>query len=315
MLTSLARLAILQTNGTGIELVIYVCVLPSDVSAMSTTDSAAGNRARRNSRLVVALAVLAFVIYACTVFALPQVRNSSSDCERSGAAAAISNIMYGTAARQPPFGHLSIILWIASMESLSQTLEQAQIPGVGLPATPSGTFYADDSRRQRHRISVGRHRGVSIVWDSRLGAATDDAAVDGALGGGVPVAVSQCGLRRRCHPVFYRADRHAVHQLGVGTAMGGSDRGRRRPLFLAGQRAAAVSHPAHAGRCASGATRNRNARCRAARAPGGDFRFNCSGSWQHAAPDRRHRARRPGARLKTIAARRNGCGRSLADLP
>ena len=37
---------------------MYGVVLPSDVSAMSTTDSAAGNQARRNSRLVVVLAVL-----------------------------------------------------------------------------------------------------------------------------------------------------------------------------------------------------------------------------------------------------------------
>ena len=120
---------------------MYDVVLPSDVSAVSATDSAAGNQARRNSMLVVALAVLAFVIYACTVFILPQVRNSTSDCERSGAAAAISNIMYGT-----PLGSLYSGTYGYFMdhinESLSQTLEQAQIPGVGLPATPSGTFHA-----------------------------------------------------------------------------------------------------------------------------------------------------------------------------
>jgi hypothetical protein len=70
-------------------------MLLSDVSAMSTTDAVAGNQARRSSRLAVALAVLTFAIYACTVFTLPQVRNSLACCESSGIAAGISNIMYG----------------------------------------------------------------------------------------------------------------------------------------------------------------------------------------------------------------------------
>src|ERR1700738_877359 len=71
-------------------------VLPGGVSAPSTTDGVAGNHAGRNSIFVVALAVLAFAIYACTVLTLPQVRNSLACCESSGVAAAISNIMYGT---------------------------------------------------------------------------------------------------------------------------------------------------------------------------------------------------------------------------
>jgi hypothetical protein len=114
-------------------------VLPGGVSAPSTAGGA--NQARRNSMLVAALAVLAFAIYACTVLTLPQVRNSLYLCERSGVAAAISNIMYGT----PPgslysgtFGYFTDRI----DEPLRKTLEQSQIPGTGLPATPSGTLYA-----------------------------------------------------------------------------------------------------------------------------------------------------------------------------
>src|SRR3984957_1689688 len=120
---------------------MYGVVLPSDVAAMSTTGGAGGNQSRRNSKRVVALAVFAFVIYACTVLTLPQVRNSLSFCEQSGVAAAISNIMYGT----PPGSlYSSTFSYFADRmnEPLRQTLEQSQIPGAGLPATPSGTFSA-----------------------------------------------------------------------------------------------------------------------------------------------------------------------------
>jgi hypothetical protein len=116
-------------------------MLPGDVSVMSTTDGVAGNQARRNSRLVVALAVLAFAIYACAIFTLPHVRNSRACCESSGIAAAISNIMYGTPLGSLYSGTFSYFNDRID-EPLSQTLEQAQIPGAGLPATPSGTLYA-----------------------------------------------------------------------------------------------------------------------------------------------------------------------------
>jgi hypothetical protein len=116
-------------------------MLPSDVSAMSTTDGVAGNQAHRNSWSVVALAVLAFAIYACTVFTLPHVRNSRACCESSGIAAAISNIMYGTPLGSLYSGTFSYFNDRID-EPLSQSLEQAQIPGAGLPATPSGTLYA-----------------------------------------------------------------------------------------------------------------------------------------------------------------------------
>jgi hypothetical protein len=120
---------------------MYGVAVQSDVSATNTTDGAAGNQARRNSMLVVALALLSFVIYACTVLTLPQVRNTLACCESSGVAAAISNIMYGT-----PLGSLysGTFDYFNDRfdEPLSQTLERAQISGAGLPATPSGTLYA-----------------------------------------------------------------------------------------------------------------------------------------------------------------------------
>jgi hypothetical protein len=119
---------------------MYGVVSLSDVSTMSSTVGVAGNQARRSSRLAVALAVLAFVIYACAVFTLPHVRNSLACCESSGIAAAISNIMYGA----PP-GNLysgTFKYFDDRIDApLSQTLEQAQIPGAGLPAMPSGTLY------------------------------------------------------------------------------------------------------------------------------------------------------------------------------
>src|SRR4029077_3339168 len=112
-------------------------VLLSDVSA----DGVGSNQARRRSRLAVALAFLAFVIYACTVFTLPHVRNSLSCCEQSGVAAAISNIMHGAPLGSVYSGTFSYLIGRID-EPLSQTLEQAQGPGAGLPTTPSGTLYA-----------------------------------------------------------------------------------------------------------------------------------------------------------------------------
>jgi hypothetical protein len=114
--------------------------LLSDVSAMSATDGVAGNQARRNAMFAVAPAFLAFAIYACAVFTLPQVRNSLACCESSGIAAAISNIKYGTplgSLYSGTFSYFNDRIY----EPLAQALEQAQIPGAGLPATPSGTLY------------------------------------------------------------------------------------------------------------------------------------------------------------------------------
>src|SRR5580704_17946228 len=115
--------------------------LLSDVSAMSANDGVAGNQARRNSMFAVAPALLAFAIYACAVFTLPQVRNSLACCESSGIAAAISNIKYGT-----PLGSLysGVFSYFDDriQEPLSLALQQAQRPETGLPATPPGALYA-----------------------------------------------------------------------------------------------------------------------------------------------------------------------------
>jgi len=120
---------------------MYDVGLLGNIPALSTSDGAAGDQVRRNTSLVVALAVLAFVIYACAVFILPQVRNTLACCESSGLAAAISNIMYGA-----PLGSLYSDTFSyfndRVYEPLSQVLEQAQRPGAGLPATPSGELYA-----------------------------------------------------------------------------------------------------------------------------------------------------------------------------
>jgi hypothetical protein len=119
---------------------MYEGVSPGGVSALSTTDGVAGNQAVRSSMFAVALAVLSFLIYACTVLTLPHVRNSLACCESSGVAAGISNIMYGTplgSLYSGTFSYFNDRIY----EPLSQTLEQAQIPGAGLPAIPSGTLY------------------------------------------------------------------------------------------------------------------------------------------------------------------------------
>jgi hypothetical protein len=115
-------------------------VLHGDASVTEATDGGAGNQARRSSRLTVVLALLAFAIYACTVFTLPHVQNALSCCEQSGVAAGISNIMYGTPLGSLYSGTLDYLVERMN-EPLSQTLEQAQIPGAGLPATPSGTLH------------------------------------------------------------------------------------------------------------------------------------------------------------------------------
>ena len=87
----------------------------------------------------VALAVLSFVIYACTVFALPQVRNARYCCEQSGIAAAVSNIRYGA-----PLGSLYSGVYdffVAHLfEPLEQTLEPQTLTA-SLPATPSGELF------------------------------------------------------------------------------------------------------------------------------------------------------------------------------
>jgi hypothetical protein len=93
---------------------------------------------RRSSGI--ALALLSFVIYACTIFVLPQVQDARYCCEQSSIAAAFSNIMYGT-----PLGSLysSVFDYFVERlnEPLERTLEQAQTPGAGLPVSPAGELF------------------------------------------------------------------------------------------------------------------------------------------------------------------------------
>ena len=248
-----------------------LCCL-SGVSALSTTDGVAGNQARRNSMFAVALAVLAFVIYACTVLTLPQVRNSPACCELSGIAAAISNIMYGT-----PLGSLysGTFSYFDDRihEPLSQTLEQAQIPGAGLPAIPSGTLYAttrDGNGIGYPLVATAAFRLFGIhAWALQLTMlllmAVSAAAFLWRFPSAAFAGVVTLYFTALTVMLFTSVVWEPRWQM--------SDRGRRRPLFLVGQRAAAFSHPAHPGRSASAATQNRNARYGAAGASDGDFRF------------------------------------------
>jgi len=85
---------------------MYDVVFPSDVSAVkrNTRQGRPPIKARRNSMLLLLWAVSAFVIYACTVLlSFLRCETLHPDCERSGAAAAISNISMGPT-RQPLSG-------------------------------------------------------------------------------------------------------------------------------------------------------------------------------------------------------------------
>ncbi len=61
----------------------------------SVADNVSGksvSTANRRRFLSVALAALTFVIYGCTIFSLPQVRDARYCCEQSSFAAAVSNV-------------------------------------------------------------------------------------------------------------------------------------------------------------------------------------------------------------------------------
>jgi hypothetical protein len=49
----------------------------------------------KGSTIRIILAALSFLIYVCTVLALPQQRDNTFRIERTGVAAAVSNIVYG----------------------------------------------------------------------------------------------------------------------------------------------------------------------------------------------------------------------------
>lgn len=87
-----------------------------------------------------ALAALSLVIYGCTIFSLPQVRNERFCCEQSSVAAAVSNVMYRTRLGALYSGVFDY--FIAHFEEpLEQTLQEAQMPVGGLPTKPPGALY------------------------------------------------------------------------------------------------------------------------------------------------------------------------------
>jgi hypothetical protein len=88
----------------------------------------------RRSQVGVVLAVASFLIYAATVFALPQVRDSRYCCEQSSFAAAVSNIVYGSRVGSMYMGVFDLFTR-HSTEPLPQALKEI---GAELPAQPPG---------------------------------------------------------------------------------------------------------------------------------------------------------------------------------
>jgi hypothetical protein len=89
----------------------------------------------------VLFASIAFIIYICTIFILPQVQNSLYCCEQSSVAAAISNIKYGS-----PLGSLYSGVFDYLVQHyktpLEQALKEANVADIGLPAAAPGELYA-----------------------------------------------------------------------------------------------------------------------------------------------------------------------------
>lgn len=87
----------------------------------------------------VLLAVLSFLIYAGTLFTLPQVQYSRHCCEQSSFAAAVSNVIYRTRLGSYYSGVFDYFIKYFE-DPLSQTLAKAQAPNGGLPAKPPGAW-------------------------------------------------------------------------------------------------------------------------------------------------------------------------------
>jgi hypothetical protein len=85
-----------------------------------------------------ALAIASFLVYATTIFALPQVRNSEFCCELSSFAAAVSNIVYGSRIGSMYTGVFDIFL-THLREPLPQKLKEISAE---LPARPPGGLSA-----------------------------------------------------------------------------------------------------------------------------------------------------------------------------
>jgi hypothetical protein len=93
----------------------------------------------RRPSVVGTLPLLSFVVYACTVFALPQVRNARYSVELSSIAAAVSNVRYGA-----PLGSLysGVLDYFIEhlFEPLKQTLEPRTL-ATRLPVTPPSELF------------------------------------------------------------------------------------------------------------------------------------------------------------------------------
>jgi hypothetical protein len=92
---------------------------------------------RWGPRFGIILAAASFLIYAATVFALPQVRDNSYPCERNSIAAAVTNVVYGQRLGTVYWGVLDLYL-----KNFDAPLEQLlrDTPGLGTthPTPPAG---------------------------------------------------------------------------------------------------------------------------------------------------------------------------------
>jgi hypothetical protein len=106
------------------------------------TKVASGIASAQKTSLTIAivLSALSFIIYACTVFALPQVRDSRYCCEQSSVAAAISNVKYGTRLGSLYSGVIDYLMERFD-KPLAEALAEARAPGIGLPAAPPGGLF------------------------------------------------------------------------------------------------------------------------------------------------------------------------------
>lgn len=95
---------------------------------LSKVTSGASRSTARPLSVGVALAVFAFLVYACTILTLPQVQNARYCCEQSSVAAAVSNVMYGARLGTLYSGVFGYFIDHFN-DSLEQALEKARTPG------------------------------------------------------------------------------------------------------------------------------------------------------------------------------------------
>src|SRR5262249_36223561 len=144
-----------------------------------------------------------------------------------------------------------------------------------------------------------------FIRTAQLGINRVDAGADGALGGGLPVAFSQRGLRRRCGTLFYHLNRHAVHVAGVGSVLRGQHSRRRYLLFFSGLSVADLSYFGGTVVCISGGGRTHKTKSRVARHSDSDPGAGYFGPREYASADRWYHARLSCARLASPARRRS----------